>query len=108
MIHTLNTYSKLSIIRPGLLEFEKKEDCTGPQFPSAIGWRKKSNSYNLKTTIWVSHKDYLNPYFKSFPTFWWYDLSYDFILKFSKLILQWETNFSLCILCSKPYLKHFI
>ena len=25
------------------------------QFPSAIGWRKKSYSYNHKTTIWVSH-----------------------------------------------------
>ena len=25
------------------------------QFPSAIGWRKKSLSYNNKTTIWVSH-----------------------------------------------------
>ena len=25
------------------------------QFPSAICWRKKSNSYNHKTTIWVSH-----------------------------------------------------
>ena len=47
------------------------------------------------------------PYF-SFPTFQWYDLSYDFILKFSKLIFQWETKFSLGILCSKPYFKHFI
>ena len=25
------------------------------QFPLAIGWRKKSDSYNHKTTIWVSH-----------------------------------------------------
>ena len=25
------------------------------QFPSAIGWRKKSSSYNHKTTIWVFH-----------------------------------------------------
>ena len=34
-----------------------------PQFPSAIGWRKKSLSYNHKTTIWVSHDCYLNPAF---------------------------------------------
>ena len=27
----------------------------GTQFPSAIAWRKKSTSYNHKTTIWVSH-----------------------------------------------------
>ena len=33
------------------------------QLPSAIGWRKKSNSYNQKTTIWVSHEYYLNPEF---------------------------------------------
>ena len=34
-----------------------------PQFPSAIGWREKSASYNHKTTIWVSHDYYLNPEF---------------------------------------------
>ena len=34
-----------------------------PQFPSAIGWRKKSTSYNHETTIWVSHEYYLNPEF---------------------------------------------
>jgi hypothetical protein len=34
-----------------------------PQFPSAIGWRKKNTSYNHKTTIWVSHEYYLNPEF---------------------------------------------
>ena len=42
---------------------------------------------------------------KGFPSFWWYDWSYDFILKFSKLIFQWETKFSLGILCSKPILS---
>ena len=26
-----------------------------------LGWRKKSTSYNHKTTIWVSHECYLNP-----------------------------------------------
>ena len=29
-----------------------------------------------------------NPLFQSFPTFWWYNLSNDFILKFSKQIFQ--------------------
>ena len=32
------------------------------------------------------------PYFGVFPTFWWYDLSNDFILKFSKLILNGKQN----------------
>ena len=42
------------------------------QFPSAIGWRKKSYSSNHKTTIWVSHEYYLNPEFQKIParTFW--------------------------------------
>ena len=31
-----------------------------PQFPSE---KKKSTSYNQKTTIWVSHEYYLNPEF---------------------------------------------
>ena len=41
-------------------------------FPSAIGWRKKNTSYNHKTIIWVSPKDYLNPKFHEilFRVFW--------------------------------------
>ena len=46
-------------------------------------------------TFWFSH-------------FWWYDLSHDFILKIPRLIFHWETKVTLCILCSKPYCRHFI
>jgi hypothetical protein len=42
------------------------------------------------------------PYFGVFPTFWWYHLSNDFILKFSKQIFQWKTKFSLGILWPNP------
>jgi hypothetical protein len=42
------------------------------------------------------------PYFGVFPTFWWYNLSNNFILKFSKQIFQWKTIFSLGILWPNP------
>jgi hypothetical protein len=64
--------------------------------------------------VWKSGKtlisllNWQNLLFKSFPTFWWYGLSFDFIPKFSRLILQWKTKVTLGILCSKPYFKHFI
>ena len=38
----------------------------------------------------------------TFSTFWWYVWLYDFILKFSWLIFEWETKFSLGILWPKP------
>ena len=37
-----------------------------------------------------------------FPTFWWYHLSNDFILKFSEQIFQWKTISSLGILWPNP------
>ena len=43
-----------------------------------------------------------NTYFRVFPTFWWYDLSNDFIHKFSKQIFQWKTKSSLGILLPNP------
>ena len=33
------------------------QPCTTSQFPSAIGWKKKSSSYNHKGTFWVSHQE---------------------------------------------------
>jgi hypothetical protein len=42
------------------------------------------------------------PYFRVFPTFWWYNLSNDLIHIFSKQILQWNTKFSLGILWPNP------
>ena len=52
------------------------------QFPSAIGWRKKSNSYNHKTTIWVSHEYYWN-------------------LEFHKIL--WRVFWVIAILVFSPY-----
>ena len=37
-----------------------------------------------------------------FSTFLWYVWSYDFFLKFSRLIFKWETKFSLGILWPNP------
>ena len=42
------------------------------------------------------------PYFRGFPTFWWYNLSNDFILKFSKQMFQWKTKFNIGILWPNP------
>ena len=36
---------------------------TGHSSPRRLAGEKKSNSYNHKTTIWVSHEYYLNPEF---------------------------------------------
>ena len=40
--------------------------------PRRLAGEKKSDSYNHKTTIWVSHEYYLNPEFQKIPAraFW--------------------------------------
>ena len=62
---------------------------------------------NLENTVFFQFSKKLGVFFLFF-TFWWYELSYDFILKFSRLISQWETKFILVMLCSKPFFKHYI
>ena len=74
-----------------------KIDCDGntldtSQVPWTMDWRKNGQN----TLFW------------SFPTFLLHDWSYDFVLKVSRLIFQWETKVTLGIFYAKPYFKHFI
>ena len=63
--------------------------------------------FRPRNKVQYSFSKKLGGFLHFFSTFWWYVWSFDFILKFLRLILQWETKYIISILCSTPYFKHF-
>ena len=47
----------------GKIKYNSTQPLSRHSSPRRLAGEKKSNSYNHKTTIWVSHEYYLNPEF---------------------------------------------